>query len=206
MALVQHRFSDGRGSDRKEAIADNPGEWQGPGAHYLEKYSLATDNAPDSFWVSAGAFDFIERCFEHLSPGGALLVSEYGAAQQYPVQAYHLNHEEFSVHFDHLAACAASVGFNCKLLTLKEFLALDDRVLVLNGREEHLLTLNHVLKKHGMSLPYAVISKKEFEKRFQTIVEQVELKGFSFSPISSGYHFGPKIDDFMILIMTKPLD
>jgi SAM-dependent methyltransferase len=206
MALVCRRFSDGRDSDRKEAIADNPQEWQGPGAYYLEKYGLATDDAPDRFLVSAGAFDFIERCFAHLAPGGALLVSEYGAAQQYPVQAYHLNHEEFSVHFDHLAACAASVGFNCRLLTLKEFLALDDRVLVLNGREEHLLTLNHVLKKHGMSLPYAVISKKEFEKRFQTIVEQIELKGFSFSPISSGYHFGPKIDDFMILIMTKPLD
>ncbi len=199
MAVVQRRFSD-------EVIADNPGEWQGNGVPYLEKYGLATDNAPDSFWVSAGAFDFIERCFEHLSPGGAVLVSEYGGAQQYPIQAYHLNHEEFSVHFGHLEACAASVGFNCKLLTLKEFLALDDRVLVLNGREEHFLTLNHVLKKHGMSLPYAVISKKEFEGRFQTIVERIELTGFSFSPISSGYHFGPKIDDFMILIMTKPLD
>jgi hypothetical protein len=199
MAVVQRRFSD-------EASADNPSEWQGAGAHYLGKYGLATDNAPDSFWVSAGAFDFIERCFEHLSPGGALLVSEYGAAQQYPIQAYHLNHEEFSVHFGHLAACAASVGFNCRLLTLKEFLALDDRVLVLNGREEHFLTLNHVLKKHEMSLPFAVISKKEFGKRFQTIIERLELTGFSFSPISSGYHFGPKIDDFMILIMTKPLD
>ena len=185
---------------------DNPREWQGTGAHYLEKYGLATDDAPDSFWVSAGAFDFVERCFEHLSPGGAVLVSEYGGERQYPIQAYQLNHEEFSVHFGHLAACANSVGFNCRLLTLKEFLALDDRVFVLTGREEHFLTLNHVLKKHGMSLPYAVISKKEFEERFQTIVERIELTGFSFSPISSGYHFGPKIDDFMILIMTKPLN
>lgn len=198
MAVVQRRFS-------AEASADNAAEWQGTGAHYLEKYGLATHNAPDSFWVSAGAFDFIERCFEHLSPGGAVLVSEYGAAQQYPIQAYHLNHEEFSVHFGHLAACAASVGFNCRLLTLKEFLALDDRVLVLNGREEHFLTTNYLLKKHGMSLPYAVISKKDFEERFQTIVQRIALTGFSFSPISSGYHFGPKIDDFMILIMTKPL-
>ena len=198
MAVVQRRFSD-------KAPA-NPREWQGTGAHYLEKYGLATDDAPDSFWVSAGAFDFVERCFEHLSPGGAVLVSEYGAAGQYPIPAYQLNHEEFSVHFGHLAACATRVGFNCRLLTLKEFLALDDRVLVLNGREEHFLTLNHVLKKHWMSLPYAVISRKEFEARFQTIIQRIGLTGFSFLPISSGYHFGPKIDDFMILIMTKPLD
>ncbi len=145
MAVVQRRFSD-------EAEADAHGQWQGTGAHLLEKYGLATDNAPDSFWVSAGAFDFIERCFEHLAPGGAV------------------------------------------------------SVLVLNGREEHLLTLNHILQKHGTSLPYAVISKKEFEERLQTIVERIELSGFSFSPLSSGYHFGPKIDDFMTLIMTKPLD
>jgi SAM-dependent MidA family methyltransferase/ribosomal protein S18 acetylase RimI-like enzyme len=200
MAVVQRRFSN------EGKIADNTRMWQGSGVHYLEKYGLNTDNAPDSFWVSAGAFDFIERCYEHLSPGGALLVSEYGSPQQYPIQAYHLNHEEFSVHFGHLKACAESVGFECRLLTLKEFLALDDRVLVLNGREEHFLILNHVLKKQGMSLPYAVISKSEFEERFQTIVERIGLQGFSFSPISSGYHFGPKIDDFMLLIMTKPLE
>lgn len=199
MAVVQRRFSD-------PAIGDGSGKWQGTGVPYLEKYGLATDDAPDSFWVSAGAFEFIERCFEHLSPGGAVLVSEYGGAQQYPIQAFQLNHEEFSVHFGHLAACAARVGFDCRLLTLKEFLAVDDRVLVLNGREEHFRTLNHVLKKYGTSLPYAVISKKEFEERFQSIAERIGLTGFSFSPISSGYHFGPKIEDFMILIMIRPFD
>ena len=198
----------------KRARADGPGEakdptitrWEGPGARYLEKYSLDTSDAPDSFLLNAGAFEFIERCFEHLVPGGALLVSEYGSPHQYPSQAYQLSHEEFSIHFGHLAACAARVGFDCRLLTLKEFLALDDSVPVLAGQQQHFLTLNHVLRKYGMSLPYAVISKKEFEKRFQTIVQRIELTGFSFSPISSGYHFGPKIDDFMILIMTKPLE
>jgi hypothetical protein len=206
MALVERRFSDNGGSDRGAASSDHPPEWQGPGAHYLEKYGLATHDAPDSFLVSAGAFEFIERGFEHLAPGGSLLVSEYGTAEQYPRQAFQLNHEEFSIHFGHLSVCAARIGFICRLLTLKEFLAFDERVLVLNGRQEHLLTLNHVLQKQGMSLPYAVISRKEFEERCQPTVEQIGLKGFSFSPLSKGYHFGPKIDDFMILIMTKPSD
>ena len=161
MAIVRRGFSDGPDSERKEALTNDPPAWDGPGAHYLEKYGLSTDNAPDDFLVSAGAFDFIERCFEHLSPGGALLVSEYGSAHQYPVQAYQLNHEEFSVHFGYLAACAARVGFHCRLLTLKEFLSLDDSVPVLAGRQDHFMILNHVLKKHGMSLPYvyAITSK-----------------------------------------------
>jgi hypothetical protein len=180
--------------------------WQGAGVRYLEKYGLDAGDAPDSFLLNAGAFEFVERCFKHLFPGGALLASEYGSTHQYPSQAYQLNHEEFSIHFGHLAACAASVGFDCRLLTLKEFLALDDSVPVLAGQQEHFLTLNHVLRKYGTSLPYAVISQTEFEKQFRTIIEQIELSGFSFLPIDKGYHFGPKVGDFMILIMTRPPD
>jgi hypothetical protein len=198
MALVERR-------SREVPAIENGEKWQGTGTYYLKKYNLPTEGAPDSFLVNSGTFQFIERCWEHLSPGGTLILSEYGAAQIYPVQSYHLNHEEFSIHFGHLLACGATVGFNCRLLTLKEFLGLDDDVLALNGREEHILCLNHVLRKYEMSLPYAVISRAEFEKRYQGITEQIELTGFSFSPLKKGYHFGPRIDDFMVLILNKPL-
>jgi len=65
--------------------------------------------------------------------------------------------------------------------------------------------VRNVLRKYEMSLPYAVISRTEFEKRYQAITEQIELTGFSFSPLKKGYHFGPRIDDFMVLILNKPL-
>jgi len=115
-----------------------------------------------------------------------------------------LNHDEYTIHFGHLAACAAEVGFQARLLTLKEFLEFDDEVLVLNGREEHILCLNHVLKHYGETLPYAVISKSEFERRCGRIVEQTGLIGYSFSPLKTGYHFGPNLRDFLVLIMHKP--
>jgi hypothetical protein len=206
VAVVERSSHDGGSDDPKHRVSGTVQKWQGPGADYVERYGLSTDNAPASFLVNAGAFDFIERCFEHLSPGGSLLVSEYGTAERYPVEAHQLNHEEFSIHFGHLDQCAARVGFKCRLLTLKEFLAVDDSILVLNGRQDHFLTLNHVLKKYGTSLPYAVISKTDFEARLQNIIEQIELKGFSFSALNKGYYAGPTIDDFMILIMTRPLE
>ena len=184
-----------RGNDRK---------WQGEGAYYVDKYELPVADAPDSFVVNSGAFRFLERAWKHLTPGGTLIVSEYGSEQQYPTASFNLNHDEYSIHFGHLAACAAKVGFQCRLLTLKEFLGLDDEVLVLNGREEHLLCLNHVLKDFGESLPYAVISKSEFEQRCGRIVEQTGLIGYSFSPLKTGFHFGPNIRDFFVLIMQKP--
>ena len=197
MASVERRLSE-------ESDVNQKRKWQGEGVCYIEKYQLATDDAPNTFVVSAGAFKFVERCWQHLSPGGTLIVTEYGRPHIYPVQSVHLNHDEYSIHFSHLATCAAKVGFSWKLLTLKEFLAIDDEVRVLNGREEHILCLNHVLRQHGKFLPYAVISQSEFEKQFQEVSAAVKLTGFSFSTLSTGYHFGPRIADFMVMIMHKP--
>lgn len=188
-----------------EVIADFPvASVPGDGAYYVDKYELSDKDASDSFLVNAGVFRFIERAWEHLNPGGTLIVSEYGAEDRYPAASFNLNHDEYTIHFGHVAACAAKVGFKCRLVTLKEFLDLDDEVLVLNGREEHLLCLNHVLKNYGHVLPYAVISKSDFEKQCGRVVEQTGLIGYSFSPLRTGYHYGPNIRDFFVLIMQKP--
>jgi hypothetical protein len=53
-------------------------------------------------------------------------------------------------------------------------------------------------------LDYAIISKADFEERCQGIVEETRLIGYSFSPLNKGYHFGPGIKDFLVLIMNKP--
>jgi SAM-dependent methyltransferase len=196
-----------------EVIADFPvaavrrnseNKWEGEGVYYLDKYGLSDKDAPDSFVVNAGAFRFLERAWKHLNPGGTLIVSEYGTEHMYAMQGYHLNHEEYSIHFGHLATCASKIGFRTGLLTLKQFVGIDDEVLVLNGREEHLLCLNHVLKNYGDTLPYAIISKSDFEKRCARVVEETELCGYSFSPLSTGFHYGPGISDFLVLIMNKP--
>lgn len=189
-----------------EVIADfpvAPGS-EGEGAYYIDKYDLPVKDAPDSFVVNAGAFRFVERVWKHLNPGGTFIVSEYGAEQGYAGLSFHLNHDEYSIHFGHLAACAMKVGFHCRLATLKEFVGFDDEVLVLAGREEHLLCLNHVLKDYEETLPYAVISKSDFERRYEATVERLELTGYSFLPLRKGYHFGPNIKDFLVLIMNKP--
>jgi len=196
-----------------EVIADFPvasvqrnsdGKWHGDGAYYLDKYDLSDKDAPDAFVVNSGVFRFIERAWKHLTPGGTLLVSEYGSDHQYPAASFNLNHDEFTIHFGHVVACATKVGFQCRLLTLKEFLNFDDEVLVLDGREEHLLCLSHVLKNYGEVLPYSVISKSDFEQRCRSAVEQAGLIGYSFSPLHKGFHFGPNLRDFLVLIMHKP--
>lgn len=176
----------------------------GPGAPYVEQYDLSVEDAPESFMVNAGVFQFLERAWRHLAPGGTVILTEYGREHAYPSLSFHLNHEEYSIHFGHVAACARKIGFNCRLLTLMEFLEADTEVLMLNGKEEHILCLNHVLERFGERLPYALISKKEFQERFQKVVEQIDLVGFTFSPLRTGFHFGPSLNDFMALVMNRP--
>lgn len=179
-------------------------DWLDAGAEYVAKYRLSVESAPESFFVNAGVFQFIERAWNHLSPGGALVLSEYGSVSRFPVESFHLNHAEFSIHFGHVMECARVVGFQCRLQTLKEFLGIDDRVSVLIGRDEHLQCLNHVLEKHGMSLPFASISENDFEARFRNLADRIELAGVSFQPLRNKFHYGPNVDDFMVLIMNKP--
>jgi len=198
-----------------EVIADFPvagisraqgdkSEWRGPGAEYFEKYDLADETAPDSFLLNMGALRFLEQAWEHLAPGGALVVSEYGGESTYPVQAYHLNHEEFSIHFGHLKKCAEQIGFTARLLTLKDFLEIDDQTRMLDGQEEQIMCLNYVFGKYGQSLPFALISEREFQARYQQLCERISLTGVSFSPLGNGFHFGPNLGQFMVLVMNKP--
>jgi len=185
------------------SLTRNGNEWRGPGAVYLEKYKLNDESSPDFFLINAGAIEFLERAWNHLLPGGALIVSEYGNETSYPMQAYHLNHEEFSIHFGHLQRCAKQIGFDCRLLTLKDFLTVDDGISMLDGQEEQIMCLNHVLAKHGEMLPYALHSEREFKNKFSELMKQLELTGVTFSPLSNGFHFGPRLSRFMVLVMTR---
>jgi hypothetical protein len=179
-------------------------EWQGAGASYLEKYELADVDTPDSFLLNTGAIQFLEKAWHHLAPGGAMIVSEYGGESEYPVQAYHLNHEEFSIHFGHLKKCAERIGFNCRLLRLQDFLEIDDQALMLDGQEEQIMCLNHIFRQHGQSLPFALLSEREFQANYRELGERIELTGVTFSPLSNGFHFGPRLGQFMVLVMNKP--
>jgi phospholipid N-methyltransferase len=183
---------------------DSTWHWEGDGAGDLERYDLDALVNADAFLVNTGVFRFIEQAWQHLTAGGVVIMSEYGSAETFPLQSYHLNHEEFSIHFGHVQRCARKVGFDCRLMALKDFLGVDDQVPMLNGQEEHIRCLNYVFQKHGTSLPYALISQHEFQNSFKELADQISLTGVSFSPLANGFHYGPRINDFMLAIMTKP--
>lgn len=190
--------------ERRAGAEGEPDLWEGEGASYVRKYELFDATAPQSFLVNAGVFKFIERAWQHLAPGGTLIMSEYGSETRYPVQAFHLNHEEFSIHFGHIMACGKKIGFDCRVLKLTDFLQMNDEVPVLGGQEEQILCLNRVLKKYGMSVPYAVLSESELEQQIPDELKKADLTGLSYLALKKGFHFGPPLADFFLAIMRKP--
>ena len=170
----------------------------------MERYGLSADQSQQSFRVNAGAFEFVERAWQHLNPGGRVILTEYGAADLFPVQILHLNHDEFSIHFGHVKACAEKVGFTCELFSLADFLKIDEQTLMLAGNDEHIISLNHILSKFALKVPYAALSKTDFQTQFGSALQKIAVTGPRFLPLSRGFYFGPRIDEFMVLIMTKP--
>lgn len=193
VAVVERRLAE-----------ENAHRFAGEGASYVEEYALSVENAPDPFYVNAGVFRFLGRAWRHLAPGGTLIISEYGSESGYPVESFHLNHSEFSIHFGHVAECARKIGFDCRLETLRHFLDIDDRKPVLNGREEHIRCLNHVFEKCGMTLPFALFSERDFKSRFGELAARLRLDPVRFLPLRSNFYYGANIEEFLVMIMNKP--
>ncbi|HEY8188702.1 MAG TPA: class I SAM-dependent methyltransferase [Pyrinomonadaceae bacterium] len=175
----------------------------GDGAAYVDKYSLTVDDAPDRFYVNSGVFQFLERAWTHLKPGGLLVCSEYGSESHYPVESFHLNHSEFTIHFGHVSQCARKVGFECRLQPLTEFLGIDDRTPVLSGREEHIVCLDFVFQKYGITLPFALFSEVDFKVQFGELADRIRLRPIRFLPLRNNFHYGPNLGDFFVLVLEK---
>lgn len=186
-------------------LANQAKRFEGNGAQWVDKYQLDHPNAPERFLINSGVFEFLERAWRHLSPGGSMILTEYGSEHAYPIQAFQLNHEEFSIHFGHVRTCSEQIGFRSKLITLGEFLKADNQTLIFDGREDRILCLNHILQSRGHGpMFYAAYSRREFEIAFGEATRKLGLIGVSFSPLQGGFHFTPEIEAFLTLVNTKP--
>jgi protein-L-isoaspartate O-methyltransferase len=177
----------------------------GEGASDVQKYQLPVKDAANRFLLNSGVFRFMERAWLHLRPGGILVMSEYGEESAYPAESFHLNHAEYSIHFGHVAECARRIGFEPTLKKLTEFLAIDDNVSVLNGREEHLMCLGHLLAKQEEELPFALFSEADFMTRYGEVTDHLGIDPIRFLPLSRNFYYGADIAQFFVIVLRKPL-
>lgn len=76
-------------------------------------------------WANLGAWQLVAEVARVLAPGGAAVLTEFGAPDEAPAEAVQLDHPEVSIAFDLLAAVAAARGLRAELVRLDELLGVD---------------------------------------------------------------------------------
>ena len=170
----------------------------------IRRYGLSLEHSPPVFFLNVGTFDFLERLWHHLVPGGVAFLVEYGSSTEFPTFLEHLGHPEYSIHFGHTDACARSIGFTTELITLKTFLQVADETSMLCGQQEHIHCLNYLLRRHGAQLPYAAHTRQHVHASVGAILEKADLSGLSFTGLRHAQHFGPDLDQFKVFVLSRP--
>ena len=92
-------------------------------AERVTRYGLAP--LPEGAWYNLGAWQLVEEGARLLKPGGAMVLTEFGAEDELPTETTHLDHPEVSIHFGHLRAVAQGLGLQAELLPLHTLLDID---------------------------------------------------------------------------------
>lgn len=126
-------------------------------------HGISLADAPEDFWVNAGALRFVAEVARVLAPGGAAVVTEFGELDAYPVESTHLDHREFSIHFGHVRAAAERAGLEARVVLVPALLELDETVPVLATNRSFFRALRALLARKGFRLEKLAYTREQLE-------------------------------------------
>ncbi|GIW71697.1 MAG: hypothetical protein KatS3mg102_1239 [Planctomycetota bacterium] len=169
----------------------------------LGRYGIGWQDAPEVFWLNLGALRLVEEIARVLRPGGAAVLTEFGALDRYPIESTHLEHGEFSIHFGHLIQLARAVGLQVEHTDIIEFLGMRTQVPVLATTRSHFLCLRALLQRRGVSLQKLAYSREQFEALCRERIDPGEIEGLRFLPAGERV-LGLRPREFQVLILRRP--
>ena len=191
---------------RTSLNSGTPDELSDPEALALvQKYNLTTVRAPEPVPIQIGATHFIERIAAVLRAGGTAVLTEFGEADQFPMESTQLDHGEWSVHFGHLAAVAEQVGLRASLVPVPELLGLDNSVWVLASNRTQFRNLRFLLRTLGTDLPKRALTPEQFSMACAGKIRADRLEGLQFRPIGERV-MGIVPSEFKALVLQKPAE
>ncbi len=134
--------------------------------------------------------------------GGKALLIEYGGIDVPPERILHLNHAEYAIDFSAVAQYARACGFHVEMVPLRHALQVQDEIEMLVAQQETMLCLNALLEKEGRSVEYRAYDRAEFLGTFGDIIADRQVLGPAFAPLRAGLHFGPSLEQFIVLQLT----
>lgn len=172
-------------------------------ARALERaHGVSFVDAPDDFWVNAGALRFMGEVARVLAPGGAALLTEFGELDRFPVESTHLDHREFSIHFGHLEAAARKAGLDARVELVPDLLDLQGDVRVLATNRSFFRVLRAFLGERGVKLEKIAYTEDELGRLLAGKVRLEALEGLKLHPARERV-LGLRPSEFKALIARK---
>jgi SAM-dependent methyltransferase len=172
-------------------------------ARALEReHGISLADAPDDFWVNAGALRFVKEVARVLAPGGAAVLTEFGELDQYPVESTHLDHREFSIHFGHLQSAARHAGLDARVELVPDLLDLQGDVRVLATNRSFFRVLRAFLAERGIKLEKIAYTEADLERLLDGRIRLQALEGVKLHPARDRV-LGLRPSEFKALIARK---
>lgn len=89
----------------------------------LRRYAIPEQTGRS--WYNLGAWQLLEELDRVLAPGGAAVLTEFGALDERPRETEQLDHPEVSIRFDHLIRIAQARGLQAQCLPLADLMGFD---------------------------------------------------------------------------------
>ena len=166
-------------------------------------YELPLIDAPEEFYLNIGLFRFMERLWAALRPGGVAVITEFGEEHQYPALSLHLDHPEFSIHFNHAKHVARRIGFDVEFSYLIDLLGFDRDLETLACTRSSFLALRALLADFGVELKKLAYTRSMLEDLVGDEQRLSEIGTLDFEQIENRC-MGLVPHQFKVLVLRKP--
>jgi len=144
---------------------------------------LELGDAPDPFYLTWGAYAFLERAASALAAGGTLFVSEFGDLGRHSRLSTHLDHPELSIHFGLYADAARALGLEAEVEFVMDLLDMHRDLEGLATTRSYFRALTAMLADSGVALEKIGYTRKMFHQLLDGKVDPTRIGELHFDKI-----------------------
>lgn len=185
--------------DARECALDALGET----GELLRQLGLQLGDAPDPFYLTTGAFYFVQRAAAALAPGGVLFASEFGELGRYPRLSTHLDHPELSIHFGLLEEAGRALGLEGKIEFIIDLLDFDRDLQGMATTRSYFRALTAMLSELGVELDKIGYTRDMLDELLRGKVDPTRIGTLHFDRIEDRL-MGLVPHEFKALLARKP--
>ncbi len=175
----------------------------GPVGEIIREYNIDLNDAPETFYLTTGAFQLLGRLHDALAPGGLCILTEFGELNTYPKLSVQLDHPELSIHFGHMSRAAEAVGFEVSYEYIIDLLDFERTLEGLATTRSYFRALTMMFGEYDIELRKIGYTRAMFDELLASTPDGVRVGELYFDKIEDRL-MGLVPHEFKALILRRP--